>query len=509
MKSSVKNTFFNVVSVLVSSLFGILVRVYLIRYLGEEILGVNATIVETINLLTVMEFGIESSIVYKLYRPINENDEERIRRLFLLIRKAYRIVGLVIFAAGLLVIPVIGKIVNSSVSIDTIVIAYCIQLTIVSCNYFFGYYKLILNAYQQMYKHVSFSIISSSLVSILQIVILIEFSDYYLYLLVSGISVVALFFFTRSQVRKRYSFLFVEDKIDRRDFREMVRDLKKLVFIQISGYVYGCTDNILLSSMFGAVLTGFVSNYKMVVAIIRSLLVSLYNGVNASWGAFLHSDKGVKDKFSYYMKFTFIEFISCMVLLVPTALLLDLLIVIFFGERFVIDPVIKYLIIIDIYGTFLHQPAGVFINNMGLFSDERRVSIITTIVNLGSSIVLALLIGPRGIFLGTVLAVIIYWIMRSYTVDRKCFNGVDGSYKAYWLAQLKYMISFTFVILACKGVMSLIQITNHIVGFIIYGIIIELIVVSFILLFYRKSEEFAFVKGILSGLKRKREDRLN
>ena len=76
-EKALKNTIYNVASMLITALATFIVRTAFIKYLVEEILGVNATIVDTVTLLTMSEMGIQTAIIYKMYKPILDGDIDR------------------------------------------------------------------------------------------------------------------------------------------------------------------------------------------------------------------------------------------------------------------------------------------------------------------------------------------------------------------------------------------------------------------------------------------------
>ena len=54
-----------------------------------------------LTMLSLAELGVGGAIVYALYKPLAENDEEKIASLMKLYSKAYRMIGLLIAAIGL------------------------------------------------------------------------------------------------------------------------------------------------------------------------------------------------------------------------------------------------------------------------------------------------------------------------------------------------------------------------------------------------------------------------
>ena len=97
------------VILLVSALF---VRRLLIRCIGNEVNGLNSLYSSIIGMLTVAELGVGNAIVFSMYRPIVARDKRRVAALYCLYKKLYRIIGAVIFVAGLLVIPFLPYLVS-------------------------------------------------------------------------------------------------------------------------------------------------------------------------------------------------------------------------------------------------------------------------------------------------------------------------------------------------------------------------------------------------------------
>ena len=78
----------------------LVVRRLLIRYIGNDVNGLNSLYASIIGMLTVAELGVGSAIVFSMYRPIVAGEKEKVAALYLLYKKLYRIIGAVIFSAG-------------------------------------------------------------------------------------------------------------------------------------------------------------------------------------------------------------------------------------------------------------------------------------------------------------------------------------------------------------------------------------------------------------------------
>lgn len=105
----VKNTKRNIIIGEIDKILGIIlpfiVRTMMIHLLGAECLGLNGLFYSIMQMLNLAEMGFGSAIIFSMYKPIAENDTDSINALLYFYAKVYRAVGLIILAAGLLLIP--------------------------------------------------------------------------------------------------------------------------------------------------------------------------------------------------------------------------------------------------------------------------------------------------------------------------------------------------------------------------------------------------------------------
>ena len=78
----------------------IIVRRFLIKYIGNEVNGLNSLFESLIGFLSVAELGVGSAITFCMYKPIVEQDENKVAALYQLFTKTYRIIGAIVLLAG-------------------------------------------------------------------------------------------------------------------------------------------------------------------------------------------------------------------------------------------------------------------------------------------------------------------------------------------------------------------------------------------------------------------------
>ena len=83
----------------------LIVRRYLIQYIGNEANGIDSLYTSIVGFLSVAELGIGGAIIFCMYKPIINGDSDKVSALFWLFRKVYLIIGLIIAAVGCALMP--------------------------------------------------------------------------------------------------------------------------------------------------------------------------------------------------------------------------------------------------------------------------------------------------------------------------------------------------------------------------------------------------------------------
>ena len=108
-----RNAWFAFIAQVINIVLSFLSRTVFIRLLGAEYLGVNGLFTNILTMLSFAELGIGNAIIYNLYKPLAENDQEKVKSLMALYEKAYKTIGCAIGLLGLLVMPFMGYIVKA------------------------------------------------------------------------------------------------------------------------------------------------------------------------------------------------------------------------------------------------------------------------------------------------------------------------------------------------------------------------------------------------------------
>lgn len=486
-KLAIKNSTVNLINQMICIIMAMVVRKFLIRYLGVEILGVNSTIVEVVNMLALSELGIQYSISYRLYKPIAEGNEQLVGEIFTLFKKAYRIVGTFIFVGGLICLPFIHLIVNTTIDMKTVYLVYIIQIGITASSYYVTYYRTLLGAYQNQYFCTSVDIIFNMIFYTLKLIVIIYTKSYIIYLLLQVGQLFGSNLIIADYCKKKLPFIKQKFEPSKKEQKELFADLKEIVLGNISGYVYRSTDSMVISAFCGSLLVGLLSNYKTITQSIRQLINIVDSSLNPTWGNFLSQETDSKKIKDIFDMFNLLQFIICAVMLIPILCLADDFVIMWIGEDYLISPVLLWLIVVDIYMNTIHEPNAMIMRGYGMFKEDKWISAAAAVVNLVSSIVLVQFMGIQGVLLGTLFALVVYWVGRSYVVNKKCFEKRYDVYAKYWIVNVVYIGVFIMMYIAASYVTQYIAISNGILQFICRGFAIELLLGIMIMLIFGKT----------------------
>ena len=90
---SIKNIATGIIYKLVGIFLPFLIRTVMIKKLGAEYLGLSSLFTSILQVLSLSELGIGNAMVYSMYKPMAENDTDRICALLTLYRKFYSIIA--------------------------------------------------------------------------------------------------------------------------------------------------------------------------------------------------------------------------------------------------------------------------------------------------------------------------------------------------------------------------------------------------------------------------------
>lgn len=497
VKSSIKNITTGLVGQMLMLFTNFISRTVFINILGSTYLGVSGLFGNILSLLSLAELGVGQAITFSLYKPIAENDKEKISALMEIYKKIYRYIFVFVVVVGLSLAPFLRFIIKDFDKIPHITIIYILYVINSASSYLFVYRNTLITASQKNYIVHIISYIFTILMMILQIVGLVVFRNYFVYLIVQICMVIGQNIATAIVTGKIFPELKIKNppKLEPEEKKRLTKNIKSLMIYKVGTLALNSTDNILISAFVGIVKVGLYSNYNLICSSITGFLSTIFSNLTASIGNLNAVETNEKkiDMFNIINLATFWLYGVCSICIFCVA---NPFITAWIGEEYLLSYRELFVIVLNVYvAGMLFAPFN-YRQTMGLFVYGKMRPVISAVINLGASIILGNWYGLEGILWGTIIARVTtnVWF-DPYIVFKK---GIQSSPKNYFI---DYLIKI--VILFVTGTvcfMATIFIPNYGIVSVLVKAFISFVIVNCVFLFiYARSNEINYLKTVIKS----------
>ena len=308
-KNTIRNVKTGAIVQMINKIMAFVVRTVFIKMLNTEYLGVNGLFTNVLTILSFAELGIGTAIIFNMYKPVAENDKEKIKSLMKLYKKSYNMIGIIVFILGLCVIPFMNIIIKDVPNIkENLIVIYLLFLFNTASSYFFTYKKSIIYAHQKQCIIDNIDSIFYLTKSILEIIFLMLTKNFIVYLIIQILGTFIENIIIAIKADKMYPYLKEKDvkQLSKSESKNIFENVKSLVIYKFGGVIMNGTDNILISSLVNVSTVGLSSNYTLIINSIKAIIVSALNGVTASVGN-LNAVGKPKQKEKVFYQITFVN----------------------------------------------------------------------------------------------------------------------------------------------------------------------------------------------------------
>lgn len=499
---SIKNTIILIISNFISILLGFISRRVLIYDVGIQYLGINGLMSNILTLFSLAESGIGTAIVYALYKPLAENNEEKIKSLMLFFKRVYSLLAGFTGITGFLFYPFLPIFLKGNTAENVNTIYFLFLFSSVS-SYFWIYKAALNNADQNNYRYTIANTITNIIVLILKIVTLHFTQNYILYLSIDISSTMMKNIIFSSFVERKYPYLknLSAKKIDIETISELKRNTKSLFFGKIGMILSQCADNLVISSIIGVIAVGMYSNYTTIINAISGFVGTFSNGITASMGNLIASSSSER----IHVVFKRIDFINewlysftsvCLICLIEPFVSL-----VWLGKDYLLPRNVMILSVVIYYLRGTASGVETVKNAAGLFYPDRFIPTVEALINLILSVFLAREMGISGVLVGTIISFVLcsFWI-RPLIVYRML---IHKSVTEYWLSKLREAFSMMVTLAITSFIVSRISASNVFCCFILKAIVAVVVSNLCLLIVNRRNEEFLYTKDLCYKLFKK------
>lgn len=488
---SIKNTSFAFLTNLVAIIIGFIAQKVFIITLGTEYLGLNGLFTNIVTMLGIAELGIGTAIIYNLYKPLADNDTETIKSLMQFYKKAYRVIALIIFLIGILIMPLLPHLINDLTINTNINIVYLLFIFDIICSYLLVYKRSILYADQKNYIVNITHMIYLVILNILQLVILYYTKDYYIYLIIKIIMRILENLILSIIVNKKYNYL--KDKniktLDQTLEKDIIKKVKALGIHKTAGFIVSGTDNIIISKFIGIITVGLYSNYYMIINAIQMLFGQAITALTPSIGNLLVSESHNK-RYDTFKKIRFANFWIACITSIAILIIIPSFITIWLGDKFLLEQTVLIILVFIFFQNMMRYSYLSFKEAAGIYYEDRFVPIIESLLNIILSIIFVKIFGLAGVFLGTVISSLTIWCYSNPKYIYK--NLFNRTYLSYAKETLGYILLFIITCIITYLFSSIFNFNNIYITLII-NILICLTIPNIILFItFHKTDNFKY-----------------
>lgn len=499
-KNATRNIIFGTCLKLYQIVVPFLMRTIMIYFMGVQYLGLNSLFTSVLQVLNLAELGVGSAMVYSMYKPVAEHDNNTICALMGLYRKYYRIIGMVVLAAGCVIIPFVPHLIKSDVPEGiNIYVLYAMNLLATVFTYWlYAYKNSILQAYQRNDIVSKVTIITDTIKYILQIFTIVFLKNYYMYVLVLILLQIASNIITAAVVTRMYPEYRCKGSLPKEEVAQINSRIRDLFTSKIGAVIVNSADTVVISAFLGLTVLAIYQNYFFIISSVIAFIAVVFNSCTAGIGNSIIVETKEKN-YNDFKKFTFlIAWIAGFCTVCIVCLMQPFMNIWMNGnEKLMLgmSEVVCFCIYFFVYE--IQQLLLTYKDAAGMWHEDKYRPLVTALTNLALNIIMVQFFGLYGVLLSTVISIIFIgmpWLFYNL------FTVLFKRNAAKYVIRVVYYTVITIVIsIITYSVCSLVPFTG--IAELIVKLIICIIVPN--LLFFAtlfKFEEFGQVKALVKGI---------
>lgn len=431
-----KNLFYGFSSQLVLTIIPFISRTVFLKTLGAEYLGIGSLFNSILTVLSLAELGIGNVVVYSLYKPIAEDDRDRISSLVNFYKKVYRLIIFVILIFGLLIFPFLGYIVNLPSSFNNAKYYFLLLLLNTVFSYVNIYKISVIRAYQNQYVISIYTTIGTIAMNLLQIVFLFLTKNYAIYLFIQMVSTLGINYFLSRKAEKDYGFIKNKsNEINKIEQKEIFKNTLSMMKYKIGGVLLNSTDNIYISMFVGTITVGYFNNYIALQSVLNKIVLMIQEAFTPTVGN-INAKESYEYKYETFKYLSYLFFYIATVFSVGFYLVASEIIYFWLGVEYILSDFSILALTINFYLPTVLQPVWIFRNTNGLFNRTKNVLLYAAILNIFLSYFLGKYFGLSGIIVATSISRLLtsfwyepYFLYKDYFIKDRVVDYFINIFK--------------------------------------------------------------------------------
>lgn len=503
--SRTENTLRNTAAAIILQLVLVITRfstqTVFIYVLGKQYTGVAGVFSDVLLMLSMAELGIGAAVLFSLYQPISQKNEEKIYAYIILLKKVYRILALVVLLIGLLLLPFLSYIIKDIPDIkENIKLIFILLIMKASCSYLLSYRTILFEAYQQK-RIVSFLSCGVTIfITILQIMVLLLTRQYLLFLFIDIVGVILKNSCIMMISHRKYPMKLHEKQIflSKEERNQVWKNVGSLSIYRISKIVLNGTDSVIISIMFGTPLVSHLVAYRTIINYIMDFAGQFFYSALPSVGNAVITETS-EHNFKLFRHFRFALFVITCITGTCLFTMLTPFVKIWLGEDYSFHISVVAALVLNYYTSMMMIVNTSFRNGYGLYTKGVFSPVIMTLINIVLSLLFGRYFGVFGILIATSISRFStqLWVDPVLLYKYAFHKKMNGDWKNFIIM----LFVMTFCCTLSWGLTS--KLSNSI-GMLLIRFMVAVVVSSVTLCgVYGKKEEFIYTVAVVKKLSKK------
>lgn len=423
-------------------------RKIFLNTLGADFVGLTGTLINLLGFLNLAELGISTAIGYVLYKPLFEQDQQKIIEIISVFGYLYRWVGRIILISGCILslfLPLIFP--DTGFELTVIYLAYYSFLASSLIGYFINYRQTLLGADQKNYVVVVYFQTGNIIKTIIQMTSAYYTRNFYIWIIIELTFGVVYSFILNWKINQVYPWLKSDIKSGKllyKKYPEVMKFTKQLFVHKIASLVQFQTTPFLIYAFVSLQTVAFYGNYTIITDKIKQLFENFLGSTSAGIGNLI-AEGNMEKSLKVYWEMMSLRYFIVGIATFSLYYILPLFIELWLGSEYILSDSVLLLVLIIFSLNMLRGTTEHFIAGHGLFYDiwaPAAEAIIFVMVALIGGTLWKL----EGVLLGNIISLlIIVYIWKPFFLFSK---GFKISLKSYWvgIGKLVILSVFTFII---------------------------------------------------------------
>lgn len=443
--SRTKNTKRNLISGLLHQMVNIIlpfiIRTIILYVLGEQYQGLNGLFTSILQVLNLTDLGFSSAVVYIMYKPIADGDNELVCAIIAYFKKVYRIIGFIILTLGLILLPFLPHLIKGEYPNNiNIYILYLIYLFNSVVSYWlFAYKSSLLTAMQRIDIVHNISTITRIIMQLLQIVVLLAFKNYYCYIIFMPLLTIVNNLLLEYMSRKTFPLIIPNGIIPSHVKKDLIKQVRGIVINRIGDVARNGADNIFLSALIGLTAVAIYNNYFYIYSALYGIMLAIANAMSASVGNSIAKET-IEKNYNDMCKFTFIfSWFTGWCTICMCCLYQPFMTIWMRGNMNLLLPNFDMILLcIYFYAITMNCIRNQYLNGAGLYWELRLWYVLEAVGNIILNCVLGYFFGITGIIIATLLTIVVFnFIARTNVLFALYFKK---ALKSYYMQNIIYIL---------------------------------------------------------------------